>query len=369
MTYADLSSRRSARIGMQCATFCCAALLFAVAPAGFCQAGDSSAIAAGPSRGGKPPPSLPESPPARYWHAMDDNGSEVPDASRLYVFGGDGADQSPVASDLWYYSTTADAWRVAATNRSRPDGRKHPGLSCGAGRCLLFGGVRLGPLGDTWVYQEAQERWSKFSCKRRSCPSARWGTAIAYDPSRFYHVAFGGIDQQSLGDTFTFSSGRWTTWQPTTAPSRRDRAAAEYAEGAVKAVVIHGGQADNSEVLCDMFAWTGSDWQEIELSANSESPPCLHSHSIVWDGSQLVVTGGYLDTGNAANDKVWNFSFDSSTSGSWHEDTTSLFAACVAGADDGARLIRDRASQETLSFGGFKPGGEASDKMVLCELP
>jgi hypothetical protein len=319
---------------------------------------------------GKPLPPPPDYPPARYWHAFTGNGSSLAAESRLFMFGG-ADDGMWVAPDLWYYSESEGGCQVAGTGKSRPGPRLHLAWSCGAGQCVAAHGTWISPLQETWVYSEANASWTQINCRRRFCPSAREMATMAYDPERAYHVLFGGYNyRHSMGDTHTFADGRWTSHLPSQPPYRRDRAAAEFvALTDVKAVVMHGGLIDETESLCDMFAWNGVAWVEIESYTQA---PCLHSHSMIWDehGERLVVTGGYLDNQDNSNEAVWYFQFYSGTTGSWTSDLQSDFATCVSQADPGARMSYDRASGKVVLFGGLE-GQEsivATDTLTTCDL-
>lgn len=323
-----------------------------------------------------PPPPAPGTPPGRYWHAFAGNGSDVPDAARLYLFGGSGgADLDwQILADLWYYRADQGLWYLVPTGTNAPARRQHMGFSCGAGQCVVTHGTNGVTLKDTWIYSEGSGAWSEVNCRRYPCPAARMMPTMAYDPSRAYHVLFGGLPpntvaSSSLADTWTFAGGRWTVRTPPTVPHRRDRAAAAFAPAAGSRVVMHGGQFDDLRggVLCDMYAWSGTNWVAINMT---NTGPCLHSHSMAWDGGKLVVTGGYVDTSDTPNARVFHFTFSSPTSGYWSQDSGSAFATCAAGADPGARAAHDAASGQIAFFGGLYnikgTGSVATDTFVTC---
>jgi hypothetical protein len=234
------------------------------------------------------------------------------------------------------------------------------------GQCVVANGSNgVGAVKETWTYTAATSTWSQVNCKRNLCPSARGMPAMAYDAARGYHLLFGGkYGNSSLDDTYTFAGGRWTARQAATRPASRDRAAAAFVPGPVSRVVLFGGQANSTDVFCDMHAWTGSDWREVAMSNDG---PCLHSHSMVWEGNRLVVTGGYVDTSDTPSEDVWYFTFSDADSGSWSQDN-SAFAACAAGARRGARMAYDAPSGMNVFFGGHEAdaNGTASDWTVFC---
>jgi len=321
----------------------------------------------------QPPP--PTYPTARVWHSFTDNGSAAPDASRLYMFGGSGSDWQAL-SDLWSFSVLDAKWTIRAwMASSQPSARQHAGLSCGAGLCVLANGVYISLLKETWVYTEASNSWSQVNCKRFLCPSARMMPSMAYDSARSYHLLFGGLwGSTNFDDTYTFSNatGRWTAQKPQNKPSGRRSAAATFVAGPLNRVVLFGGQIEFTDVLCDMWSWTGTNWEEI-VQTNPNEGPCLHSHSMAWDGTRLIVTGGYVDYNDTPNDSVWTFTFapDGKTgTWSWYPDLYSHFD-CAGDIHPGARMAYDRPEGVMVFFGGGENvdglGAVAYDDTAACQ--
>jgi hypothetical protein len=319
---------------------------------------------------GKPPPSTdpppPTAPPARYWHAFTDNGSENTATSKLFMLGGDGADAKTLA-DFWYYTAESEEWVLAPTGKSKPGKRKHAGLSCGAGECVTANGNTASLIEETWVYAEVPGTWSKINCRKELCPSARTMVTMAYDPGRFYHLLFGGLGGQgNLDDTYSFAGGAWMREEPADQPAARRSAAMAYVSSPVNGIVLHGGQEQNVSTLCDIWTWNGDNWQLV--TASGTPAPCLHSHNMAWDGTRLMVTGGYVDVSDTPNNKVWYFTFDDDTSsGNWSygPDPT----GCYAAVKPGARMAHDHARELNVFFGGTENGPNgtiAYDETITC---
>jgi len=332
---------------------------------------------------GPPPPPPPTStePAARFWHSFTDNGGATPATSRLYVIGGNGAYENGWQSmlDHWYYSVAEGMWTPAPTNSTPPDPRELMGFSCGGGRCVLAGGRRGSDLNETWVYTESTGTWSQVNCRRNSCPSAREMPAMAYDSARGSHLLFGGYSsypRANLGDTYTFSNAtqRWTLQKPSASPPARNWAAAAFVAAPVNRVVLFGGVVSYTEILCDMWSWTGSNWEEV-VQINADDGPCLRSHSMAWDGARLVVTGGdesYND--DVPNDGVWTFVFTpDGKAGTWtyQGDWYSYFQCTGAGVWRPLALMAyDRPSGGFVFFGGGENlpeiGAVAYDDLSVC---
>lgn len=316
---------------------------------------------------GGPPTKPPTEPPptepaARAWHSFTGNGSAAPDASRLYLFGGAGSDWMALG-DLWSFTVPEAKWTIHAWGAStQPGNRQHAGFSCGGGSCVLANGSNgISTVKETWVFSEASGTWAPVNCGRRyTCPPASQMVTMAYDSARFYHLLFGGLSgSTALNDTYTFSTatGSWTQRKPSASPSPRNRSAATFVAGPVNRVVLLGGQnGSGSHTLCDMWSWSGSNWQQIEQTNQSEGP-CLHSHSLAWDGARLVVTGGYIDTSDTPNDGVWTFTF--TTNGlagtwTWYPDRFAFFTECAGSPAirPGAFMAYDRPTGAMVFFGG-----------------
>ena len=131
---------------------------------------------------------LPTYPPARHSQSFTSNGGTTAATSRLYMFGGDNSDGIAIG-DLWSY---ANAGSSGATWTYIPGGnidageapymRKRAGWSCGAGSCVLMGGLSTRIYNDTWIFDEPTRTWSQMKCSRRVfCPSGRDSQAMAYD--------------------------------------------------------------------------------------------------------------------------------------------------------------------------------------------
>jgi hypothetical protein len=304
---------------------------------------------------------VPTYPAARAWHSFTSNSATTTEASRLYMYGGAGADWQAVPPYFWFYGAHADRWTlVTPDGTTSPGPRQWSGLACGAGACVLATGSNgVGLVDETWVYREATNAWTKSTCRRGSypCPSPRQMATVAFDPQRNNYLLFGGRGSAlGLDDTLTFDAAtlKWTVRSPRLRPSERNRAAAAYVPGV--GVVMHGGQPWRADkVYCDLFAWTGSDWTPILYDAQATGP-CLHSHSMVWDGTGLVLAGGFVDTSDTPSPTNWRFTFAADgRSGNWSQSASETCAP-VLGTDaeihPGARMAYDIPTATRVWFGG-----------------
>jgi hypothetical protein len=335
-----------------------------------------------------PEPPAPTYPVARYWHYVTSNGSPSPESARVYMFGGNGGlPGTPYLNDLWYYRVDSGVWTgLRPSSRKSPQiGRGNGSLSCGDGKCVVFAGTTgTKYLNETWYFSEpaaaaTSVSWAQVACKTPgSCPSARYLPATAFDPTRHYHVTFGGYDDPSgaLGDTWTFGGTSWTRRFPATSAPARSWASAVFvpshvANGksiAVDKVVVFGGDpwpnAPYPQALCDLWAWNGTNWEAIYAP---EPRPCLVDATAGWDTSlvgnpRLILAGGFHGPdGGQRNSDIWYFTFTSGSGGSWSKASTTDCAPLPS-----ARGAYDGASRKLAFFGGADQQGYAYDDTLVC---
>ncbi len=315
----------------------------------------------------------PTYPPARHSQSFTSNGGITAATSRLYMFGGDDANGSAIA-DLWAYSnagSTGATWTYIPGGNidagEAPYNRKFAGWSCGAGTCVLMGGLSTRYYSDTWIFDESTQTWSQMKCSRRVfCPSARTNQVMAYDPAHGVHVMFGGevSDGTLSADTYTFNAAT-RTWKQVsggTAPPARAGAAATHVPGV--GVVVFAG-TDWSTIFNDMHVWNGTAWLPVTSTVVSDPPrqvPSLWNHSMAWypHRSALIVAKGLRTTGWQPSDDVWYVTF-SNSGGAWRATwTLASGLGCQAAASSppdpvvhaGARMAFDAVDGVQVFFGG-----------------
>jgi hypothetical protein len=315
-------------------------------------------------------------PPGRVMQSFVSNGGTTAATSRLYMFGGDGANGA-VIGDLWAYSnagSTGATWTYIPggnyTAGEAPYPRKGGGWSCGAGLCVLAGGMSTKMYGDTWIFSESTGAWSQVTCGRRAvCPPARAFQAMAYDPVRALHVMFGGYagtnqDVFYWADTYTLNAATktWTNMTGGTAPPAREGAAASYVPGV--GVVFFGG-SDGQTVFNDMYVWSGTQWLPVTstIAGDPTAPaPSLYMSNMSWDPIRnvVIVAKGLRNTGWTPSEDTWFVTF--AVSGAEWRATWTLASGigCQASAGSppdpvvhkGARMAFDPVAGTQVFFGG-----------------
>lgn len=177
-----------------------------------------------------------------------------------FLFGGSltgssGLIPTTATSETWRFDGTR--WRFVTT--SGPSTRA---LTAGAydsaqGRVILFGGQAINPenglainVNDTWEF--ADGNWSLLSTP--SAPSARYGHAMVYDPSRNRTFLYGGANISS-GLFWMFDGANWTEIPLTSSNP-----------GPQLNHTLTFDPRDNSVVLLSAqvaWKWNGSQWSPL----------------------------------------------------------------------------------------------------------
>ena len=112
-------------------------------------------------------------------------------------------------------------------------------------RIILFGGSYYSNsytfYGDTWSLDTSKNVWTKLATN--GSPSARFNHAMVYDSDHKEIVLFGGFSASDrVGDTWIYNlaDNAWTNVSPQTSPSRRSDPGAAY-DAKAKKVIIFGG--------------------------------------------------------------------------------------------------------------------------------
>ena len=157
---------------------------------------------------------------------------------------------------------------------------------------LLFGGQ--GPtgrmLGDTWTYSAG--RWQQVATGAAS-PSPRCGHSMAYDEQAGVVVLFGGIQpgDKPLGDTWIFDGNSWKIVGGS-GPSARRYAAFAF-DPILKGCVLHGGSEDDHGQRSFGDAWLFRDnaWNPMASSFDTD-PRDDHGMAFHRAAKRLVMLEG-----------------------------------------------------------------------------
>jgi hypothetical protein len=139
---------------------------------------------------------------------------------------------------------------ATASHRS-PEPRTDPAMAQDpSGGVLLFGGVGVNPLADTWLWDGSG--WTQLHPAHAPSPRSQMG--MAFDAARGRVVLFGGrTTSQIFGDTWTWNGTDWT--EQHTAHSPPPLAGLRLAYDAVRQQVVLFGDGLT-------WTWNGTDWTE-----------------------------------------------------------------------------------------------------------
>jgi hypothetical protein len=130
---------------------------------------------------------------------------------QVVLFGGFGGQNQAFLNDTWLWNGTN--WTQAnPANSPSPRYSSAMDYDAAQGQVVLFGGYNAytgAVLGDTWAWNGT--RWTQLI--PAASPSARYNSAMAYDPAQGQLVLFGGLDAFASG--YPFYNDTWV-WGPPT---------------------------------------------------------------------------------------------------------------------------------------------------------
>jgi hypothetical protein len=165
-------------------------------------------------------------------------------------------------SDTWEFSGGRWTNLTSTLNSTQPSARDQAAMAAmPAGLAILFGGAQSGGVdADTWSFGNGN--WTNLTSTSGAPPSARALAMFAPDPSDGYLVLFGGTSAGSyLGDTWTYSGGRWSA-SPASGPAPTYSAAMTFdAEDGY--VLMYGGaisQNGQTGVTNGYWSYLAGEW-------------------------------------------------------------------------------------------------------------
>ncbi len=189
--------------------------------------------------------------------------------------------------------------------RVSPSPRDNPMLAydTAEGCVVLFGGdSSAGYLSDTWTFHAGE--WRNISASAGSPPSPRQNAGMAYDSHDGYVVLFGGVSgsDSRLGDTWTFSAGKWANLTSGLAEAPSARYAPAFADTGLGDVLFGGGFSTAFATwtfYSDTWLFSGGAWENLTSRLwLSPAPRALVSATGVPPRGNLLLFGGCGDPAN-----------------------------------------------------------------------
>jgi hypothetical protein len=253
-----------------------------------------------------------------------------------------GGGSATVSGATWSY--TASGWTRLVDGPARI--RAGVAYDSRIGKLIAFGGIGPSgpPLGDTWSFDGST--WQRISI---SGPPAREGAVMAYFPPRKELVLFGGnpdTTPQDYGDTWTWTASEgWQPLTPPTSPSARFGSAMAY-DRKTRTLLLFGGE-DVNGVENDTWQFNGATW--TQLTSSAVTPPSRVQEAMTYDPSLggVVTWGGIGVTGDLAD--TWLFA-----DGQWSQ---LMVSGPTAAQGQEAMMTYDPIIKAALLVGGGGSGG------------
>jgi len=240
-----------------------------------------------------------------------------PVRNRLVQFGGNGAscghnppvncrDTLELTRIPVYSPTVARTWveRFPATNPGRRAVPKMvfvPFLDA----VLLYGGANAGlRLDDTWLYDGDDWQLMCDPC----APGQRAGHGLIYDSQRQRVVLFSGATEasDSSNDIWEWDGVTWTEATPSgVPPSVRVGALVAYDPGR-GVMVTYGGELPSGSGSDELFEYDGTEWRGPLTSVLDPADRYDAGSAATWNGSEVMILGGYTGGVPAADAWSWN---------------------------------------------------------------
>lgn len=175
------------------------------------------------------------------------------------------------------------------------------------GEVVMFGGYTPGLLGNTyyndlWAYSFKTSKWNlqmASNCASATQPACRAYGSMGRDGSG-QMVLFGGANGTTvLGDTWTLSGSTWSAYTLNSPPARQQAAMAFFNKpggGTAVGLMLFGGR-NGASTLGDTWTWSGGRWTQI-YGAGAGSPSSRYDAAAATDTSNgVVMFGGNSGTG------------------------------------------------------------------------
>jgi hypothetical protein len=294
-----------------------------------------------------------------------------PTHARFLFFGGADGGQTIYGSTFAFYPSNNTF--VSMNPTVHPSPRYAPALSFDAacGCAVLFGGAYKQNgietvYNDTWLYFSSNDSWTEVLTG--VAPSARHLTAIVYSPSAKTNFLFGGTDNLSYNDLWSFNTSRlaWNLLENyTLAPNLTDQPLNRFAFGMAPAdgansFLVFGGASINFQVPISQIrrveevndTWVYSYSQEKWSNLTSGIHPSGRTFPAMASATGYGLT--LLFGGSAEWDPFSYPLFYLSDTWVFNQNTGAWYQLTVTGPPPmfGASLGYDPISKSFLLFGG-----------------
>ena len=237
-------------------------------------------------------------------------------------------------------------WKIdEIKTRNKPSARFGSAIAYDASRecVVLFGGDQ----GSRQTWEFDNQNWKAFQIAIN--PPARMGGSMAYFPEMDKVVLFGGVkmpatppDYTMLNDIWVYSATGWAEIKCATSPSPRSETAMVY-DKKRKCLVLFGGMSNKvkrKETLNDTWEFDGKNWKQVYTRV---SPSARSGHAMVYDDKNGVVV---MYGGRSGDVQTWEYN---------GENWKHKYRAPTPGSRTGPALVYDPLNEVTVLVGGVVP--------------
>jgi hypothetical protein len=255
------------------------------------------------------------------------------DLGAVLLYGGIDASGNPLG-DTWTWDG-ANWTQLQPAHSPGARGDAVLAFNPNVNRALLFGGGNASTaFGDTWAFDGTD--W--ISLGQATQPSARIASAMAYDSRAQKSILFGGLPTFGIfNDTWQWDGTHWTELHPANNPPPRGYTVL-VDDPALNELIVFGGFGAGA-VLNDTWSWDGTNWMQHQ---SAHAPPARLSPQLAFDGTHLLLYGGFDGHGATFND-TWTFDGN---------DWTQLNPATSPPPLNGGAMAYDPIHHQLVLFGG-----------------
>ena len=196
-------------------------------------------------------------------------------------------------------------WTQLFPSTVPPNGGSSLAYDSARGRIVKFGGYSStsGPNNDTWEWDGVD--WIEVTPP--STPSARYGSAMAYDANQGQTILFSGAGVGVGADTWAWDGEHWRQLSPAHSPPKGTTYSMAYDESTARVVMTGGYDAALNGAY--VWQWDGADWSEY-VSA-TPAPGYTDPFTTCYDKqrSEVMVFGGIDGSSNAPIGDTWTYGF------------------------------------------------------------
>jgi hypothetical protein len=254
------------------------------------------------------------SPAIRGYHSM------LWDGTRVIMFGGiTGTVPTAYRNDLWWYDPGNNTWteKIALNAPGSPVSRSRHSMVWDGTRGIMFGGQMTSYRNDLWWYEPASNTWTeKITLNAPGSPVSRGYQTMVWDGTRV--IMFGGSDTAGRKDDLWWydpGSNTWTEKIPLNTPGSPVSRSYHSMVWDGTRVIMFGGLAvdefGTSYRLNDLWWYNpgNNTWTQKIAQSTPGSPAPRSYPTMVWNGTKVIMFGGLavdeFGTAYRPNDIWW----------------------------------------------------------------